>query len=393
MKILYLYQYFSTSNGSWGTRVHEFTNEWVQNPNIQVQVITSIYYKSDLKSKGFTSRQNFNGVDVRVLGIHVNNKDGFLKRIWSFIAYAFFSSIYALFGKYDVAIASSGPITAGIPGLLAKWIRRKKMVFEVRDLWPQGAIEMGVIRNRALINFSYWFEKLCYNSADLIVTLSPGMQKEVLAKAPSKIVISVTNSANIELFSTPAKVDLKSYELQAKNYAVYAGNIGAVNNVNWMLDAAKELTKIQSDFKIVLIGDGQLKEELVRRKLNEQIDCIVFIPLLPKTELVGYIQNAKFSLVPLADTPILATSSPNKLFESWAAGIPVIITTKGWMYDFVKSHNIGHYCDPNDQLALVKLLINKNQHLNETESIKALAAAYFDKTILAKYFLDAINQL
>jgi glycosyltransferase involved in cell wall biosynthesis len=240
LKILYFYQYFSTSKGSWGTRVHEFTQEWVKSDaNVEVTVITSLYYKSDLKSGKFRDSQEFDGVNVEVLGIKVNNKDGFGKRLFSFIAYSLFSSVYALFGKYDVAIASSGPITVGLPGLIAKWVRRKKLVFEVRDLWPQGAIKLGIIKNPLLIQLAYRFEKFCYRSADLIVTLSPGMKDEVLGKFPQKRAISITNAANIELYSTLVKVDLSKNGIELKKYALYAGNIGKVNNVEWMLEAAK----------------------------------------------------------------------------------------------------------------------------------------------------------
>jgi glycosyltransferase involved in cell wall biosynthesis len=373
--------------------VHEFTKEWVKNPNIQVQVITSVYYKSDLKTKGLVSKQNFDGVDVSVLGMDVNNKDGFLKRIWSFIAYAFFSSVYALFGQYDVAIASSGPITAGIPGLLAKWIRGKKMVFEVRDLWPQGAIELGVIKNLLLIKWANRFELFCYKSADLIVTLSPGMKTEVLAKCPSKHVVSITNAANIDLFSTQVEVDLDSYGLVPKNYAIYAGNIGMVNNVEWMVNAAKLLTVSNSDIKIVFVGDGQLKDAMLKRKEEEKIENLIFIPLIPKNQLVGYIQQAMVSLVPLANTPVLSTSSPNKLFESIAAGVPVIITTEGWMKEFVELENVGMYVDPDSSLNLSTALMEQGFEEYSRDRLIRVAKHNFDKTILADQFLTEVETI
>lgn len=373
--------------------MHEFTKEWVKNPNIQVQVITSVYYKSDLKTKGLVSKQNFDGVDVSVLGMDVNNKDGFLKRIWSFIAYAFFSSVYALFGQYDVAIASSGPITAGIPGLLAKWIRGKKMVFEVRDLWPQGAIELGVIKNLLLIKWANRFELFCYKSADLIVTLSPGMKTEVLAKCPSKHVVSITNAANIDLFSTQVEVDLDSYGLVPKNYAIYAGNIGMVNNVEWMVNAAKLLTVSNSDIKIVFVGDGQLKDAMLKRKEEEKIENLIFIPLIPKNQLVGYIQQAMVSLVPLANTPVLSTSSPNKLFESIAAGVPVIITTEGWMKEFVELENVGMYVDPDSSLNLSTALMEQGFEEYSRDRLIRVAKHNFDKTILADQFLTEVETI
>ena len=393
MRVLYFYQYFSTSQGSWGTRVHEFTKEWIANkPDLKVKVITSLYYKSDLKSNKFWSTQKFDGIDVDVIGIKVNNKDGFLKRIYSFLAYAVFSSGYALFGKYDIAIASSGPITVGIPGLLAKWIRRKKVVFEVRDLWPQGAIELGIIKNATLINWAKRFEKVCYQNADLIVTLSPGMRDEVQLKVPNKKVISITNAANIKLFSTVKHIDLDDFGIKRGEYALYAGNIGRVNNVEWMYEAALQLTN--SSMKIVMIGDGQLKANLQQRKEQDGNHNLVLLPLMPKTELVGFIQNAAVSLVPLANTPVLATSSPNKLFESLAAGIPVIITTEGWMKELVEVDKIGYYVNPDDSRSLSDLLDRlERPGESEIERIKNFAKDKFDKTVLAKEFLTALNEI
>jgi glycosyltransferase involved in cell wall biosynthesis len=395
LRIIYFYQYFSTSKGSWGTRVHEFTREWVgNNPDLEVKVITSLYYKSDLQSEKFWSAQRFDGVDVDVLGIKINNKDGFLKRIFSFLAYAIFSSGYALFGKYDVAIASSGPITVGLPGLIAKRIRGKKLVFEVRDLWPQGAIELGVIKNPILINWAKKIEMSCYKNSDLIVTLSLGMRDEVKLKVPNKKVISITNAANIELFSTQKSINLKDFNLKKGEYAIYAGNIGKVNNVEWMYQSAMQLTKLNSSMKIVMIGDGQLKNELQNRKNLEGNDNLVFLPLIPKTELVGLIQNAIISLVPLANTPILKTSSPNKLFESLAAGIPVIITTEGWMKELVEEENLGYYVDPDRSESLTEFLTQFAEPNEEDKlRIREFATKNFDKRILAYQYLKEINEI
>lgn len=395
MKIFYFYQYFSTSQGSWGTRVHEFTKEWIKtNPKLEVKVITSLYYKSDLKSDKFWNTQKFDGVDVDVLGIKVNNKDGFLKRIFSFLAYSVFSSVYALFGTYDIAIASSGPITVGLPGLIAKKIRGKKLVFEVRDLWPQGAIELGIIKNPFLINLAKKFEMSCYKNSDLIVTLSPGMRDEVKFNVPHKKVISITNAANIELFSEEKKIDLHELGLKPGQYALYAGNIGRVNNVEWMYESAMQLTRCKSSMKIVMIGDGQLKSDLQIRKEVDGNENLVLLPLMPKKDLVGFIQNASVSLVPLANTPILNTSSPNKLFESLAAGIPVIITTEGWMKEMVYADDLGYYVDPDRSKALTELLTQlAAQNEVEKSRIREFAKKNFDKRILANQFLKEINEV
>src|SRR5690606_1704984 len=112
-----------------------------------VTVVTSIYSKSDLTATKMIEDQYFEGIHVKVINLAIDNKQAFLKRIWSFVAYSILSSYYALTLKADVVVASSGPITVGLPGLISKYIKGRKLVFETRDLWPEGAIELGIISN------------------------------------------------------------------------------------------------------------------------------------------------------------------------------------------------------------------------------------------------------
>jgi glycosyltransferase involved in cell wall biosynthesis len=113
---------------------------------------------------------------------------------------------------------------------------------------------------------------------------------------------------------------------------------------------------------------------------------------MPKTELVGLIQNAMVSLVPLANTPVLATSSPNKLFESLAAGVPVIITTQGWMRDFVEREKVGVYVNPDSSVDLYEVLKNGEDFLvRDPEFYIEVARKHFDKKKLAGEFLEEIK--
>src|SRR5690606_39051431 len=118
MKILYFYQYFSTPKGSWGTRVYEFTNEWVKQGH-EVTVVTSIYSKSDLTADKLIENQDFEGIKVKVINVTIDNKQSIIKRILSFFKYSVISCYYAIVLPADIVIASSGPITVGLPGLIA----------------------------------------------------------------------------------------------------------------------------------------------------------------------------------------------------------------------------------------------------------------------------------
>ena len=166
MRIVYFYQYFSTPKGTWGTRVYEFTKRWVELGH-DVTVVTSVYSKSDLVATKFIENQEVDGIKLKVINVNIDNRQNIVKRIWTFLLYMFTSCWYALTLKADIVIASSGPITVGLPGLVAHYLRGRKFIFEVRDLWPEGAIELKVIKSKLLIKLSYWFERVCYKAAHI----------------------------------------------------------------------------------------------------------------------------------------------------------------------------------------------------------------------------------
>src|SRR5690606_20205723 len=155
--------------------------------------------------------------------------------------------------------------------------------------------------------------------------------------------------------------------LLPKTYAVYTGNIGEVNNSYWLFNAAKALRdKGRDDIKIVLIGEGQQREELEKLARVENLTNFIRFGLMSKKELVAYVQNAFVSLVPLKGTPVLDTSSPNKFFESLAAGVPVIQNTQGWMKDFLTEHEIGLTLDSNYLQQLTNALIEMKDNPDRT---------------------------
>lgn len=395
MKILYFYQYFATSKGSWGTRVHEFTREWVKKGH-QVTVVTSVYSKSDISSSKFIDTQYFDGVKVIIINVKIDNRQPFLKRIFSFLAYSLLSCWYALTYPTEVVIASSGPITVGFPGLMAKLLRRRKLVFESRDLWPDGAIELGIIKNPMMIKAARWFEKFCYSSSDLIVALSIGMEKEIRTKSPESKVITVTNAANIPLFSTP-KPFPAGLGIAPQTYAIYTGNIGEVNNSLWLLETAKILQQRGSHLKILMIGEGQQRELIDQEIRDHQLSTLLRWPLMPKENLVALVQHALVSLVPLKGTPVLDTSSPNKFFESLSAGVPVVQNTQGWMKDFLIEHEVGFTLPPDDPEALADLLISLASDPDRLAGMKEkaleISKAEFDKNRLAYKMIAAIESL
>lgn len=395
MKILVFYQYFSTPKGSWGTRIYEFAKYWVEQGH-DVEVITSIYSKSDLQAASFIEKQIHDGINVTVINVNIDNKKTLIRRLWSFLVYTLVGSYFALFRKPDLTIASSGPISVGVLGLISRYFRKSKFVFEVRDLWPDGAIELGVIRSKTVISFFKWFESRLYHYSDLIVCLSPGMRDYVVVNHSHSNTISITNSANLELFrKSIVKVNDDIFK---RKYAIYTGNIGEVNNSFWLLNTCRELKrKGREDIAILLIGDGPLREELCTTAEKENLRSFEYRPLMPKVNLVTYVQHSLVSLVPLKGTRVLDTSSPNKFFESLAAGVPVIQNTNGWMKNYIEKNNIGFTFSPDDHRALSEKLIELADNEKDLAAIKSqafiCAERDFDQNVLAKKYLFHLSEL
>jgi glycosyltransferase involved in cell wall biosynthesis len=394
MTILYFYQFFTTPKGSYGTRVYEFTKNWVERGH-KVIVITSKYAKSDIRATKFLETQEVDGIIVKIINVSTDNKHSFARRIYSFLVYSFFSIFYALTLKCDLVIASSGPITTGFPGLAAKIFRGKNFVFEVRDLWPEGPIELGILNNKFIQKASYAFEKICYKNSSLVVALSPGMKSNIMNRFPETNAICVTNSANIELFSLP-KEPITHPRLVGKKLAVYTGNIGLVNNSELLYRTAKKLKEqSRDDITIVLIGDGQQKEEIMQKSVA--LDTILFLGLMPKIKLINYIKNAFVSLIPLDNTPMLSTSSPNKLFESMAAAVPVIQTTNGWIKEMLEENQSGFTVSPTNEDELFEKLIFLADNEIESKEIGKrgfeFAKHNFDKNILSESMIKAIENI
>ncbi len=388
MKIIYLYQYFGTPQGSWSTRVYEFTKRWVELGH-EVTVVTSPYDKSDIKAQKFIERSKIEGINIIVINAGDSNRYTVLKRALNAILFSMISSYYAIFIKADVIIASSGPITIGIPGLFGKWFSKKKLVFEIRDLWPLGAIEMGLI-NPLLGKIGLEFEKLIYSQSTFLVTCSIGMENNIKRRFPNIDCITIPNVANEELinnsefendFYFPCWLDIKKHKV-----FLYAGSIGRMDAVEEVIHAFFN-GQIPKEMKIVIIGEGVDKiylEQLVREKQLE--NSIYFLGLLPKTEVVQWYKIAAFSFVLFKDYPVLSTSSPNKLFDSIAYGVPIIHNTTGWIKDLVDDENIGISVKPNSPQMMNEALQQAIDNLHEyRNALNLVKARYSIQTIALNY--------
>ena len=294
--------------------------------------------------------------------------------------------------------ATTTPLTAGIPGIFARWLRGKPFVFEVRDLWPELPRAMGVIRNPLVLGAMSMLEWASYRSAHRLIGLSPGIVEgiERLGVSSERIAL-VPNGCDLGIFSDEVEPWRPTQVGVTDLLAVFAGTHGIANGLDAVLDAAAQLKRRgRNDIKLLLIGQGKLKPGLQARADRERLDNVVFHEPVNKTRLAGLMAASDVGLQCLANVPAFYYgTSPNKFFDYIAAGVPVLNNYPGWLAEMISQHRCGFAVPPDNPAAFADAL---EQAAADRVALKtmgkrgyALAKMEFDRALLADRWADWVE--
>lgn len=396
MKITYLYQYFGTPKGSWSTRVYELCKIWFEQ-GAKVTVITSPYDKSDIKVNKLITKREIDGINLIIINAGDSNRYSIAKRVYKALLFATLATYYAIRVKSETVIASSGPITIGIPGLLSTLFSKKKLVFEVRDLWPSGAIELGLIKSKILKNVFLWFESVCYSKSAFVVPCSKGMEMNIRNRFPKLETLVIPNACDIELFS---KIDIgfqfPNWLKQNDKILLYTGSLGLMDACDEIIHGFN-LLQNKTNVKLVFIGDGSERKDLEELVSSYKLEnTVFFLGLIPKIEVVQWYKRALISFVVFKNYPILSTSSPNKMFDSFAAGVPIIQNTKGWISDIINDYKLGFNVESNNpesmMMAINDSIQNADLLFSYGQNVKKIAVEKYNRNTLGLTYLKKLNE-
>jgi glycosyltransferase involved in cell wall biosynthesis len=404
MRILYFHQYFKTLEGTGGTRSYEMAKHFIS----QGHQVTMVYIVTEEKHSTLSNpyhngvrRGSFDGIDLIEFDLNYSNKLNLFQRAKVFLAYSYRSIKLVFKEEYDILFATSTPLTAGIPGIVMKIAGKKKpFLFEVRDLWPEAPREMGVVKNRFVLWLLSILEYLSYSKADACVGLSPGMVEGIRRRLnKEKPVYLIPNSCDLELFK-PGKED-KSLIPGVEGdplVAVFTGAHGYANGLENALDGAAELLKTAyaEKIKLVFVGDGIKKAELVARKEKEGLDNCIFVDPVPKKDLIRILKASDVGLMLFANVrAFYYGTSPNKFFDYISSGLPVLNNYPGWVADMINQNECGLAIAPDSPRlfadALVYFYQNKKLLPEMGRNSRRLAEADFDRKKLAAQLLNALE--
>jgi glycosyltransferase involved in cell wall biosynthesis len=397
MKVLYFHQHFSSPSGAAGTRSYEMAQRLIHRGHSVLMVCGNFQGGNSGLTVGFkkgSRRGTVNGLEVLEFQLPYSNIDSFLKRTGVFLRFALRSIRVALSEKYDLVFASTTPLTAGIPGIVARWFRSKPFVFEVRDLWPELPKAMGVIRNPVVLKLMRILEWISYHSANRCVGLSPGIVEGIKkCGIKEELVTMISNGCDLDLFSNAQPSAIKGVK-KSDFVAIYTGTHGLANGVNAALNAARELkNRNRQDIKLCFIGSGRLKPDLIDQAKRDELDNCIFLDPIPKAHLACCLKRADLGMQLLKNIPsFYYGTSPNKFFDYLATGLPVLNNYPGWLADLIQDNQCGFAIPPDSPSAFADAL---EEAADDRVSLKEmgqhsveLAGRMFDRNKLADQFVN-----
>ena len=379
MRVLYFHQHFSTPAGSTGIRSYEMARKLIQRGHEVIMVCGSYRGAVTGLDGPFVHgkrRGMVDGIDVIEIDCAYANALGFVRRTRLFLKFALAGIGLALRERYDLVFATTTPLTAGIPGIVARWVRGKRFVFEVRDLWPELPQAMGVITNTLVLMMMRGLEWASYRSAHRLIGLAPGVVDGIARRGVSRDKIAmIPNGCDVELFDAP-EAPWRPDVIPADAFvAIYAGTHGVANGLDAALDVAAALKKrVRDDIYILLIGDGKLKPALMERAQREGLDHVIFLPPVNKAKLSGLMHSVQIGLQMLANVPAFYYgTSPNKFFDYIAAGVPVLTNYPGWVAELITENQCGFAVPPMDVQAFAEALEYAANHRTELKHMATRA--------------------
>lgn len=265
--------------------------------------------------------------------------------------------------QYDVVfVYGLSPILLAIPAIFLAWIKRRKLIVWVQDLWPESLSATGYVRNSRVLRAVEWVVRWIYRHTDLLLVQSCAFEAPVTALAPGKPIVYYPNSVD-GMFAESPSPDVVLPEVPAldEGFAVvFAGNVGVGQAVEVMVEAAS-LLKDVPQIRFVVFGQGSrwdwMREQVQARGLTN-----LHLPgRFPVNTMPGLMQKAGALLVTLADEPIFAMTVPNKVQAYMAAGRPILACLNGEGARLVAEAQAGLSVPAQDAKALAAAVLQLYQ--------------------------------
>jgi hypothetical protein len=332
MRLTYIHQHFRTPEEAGGGRPYEFARRLAEQDDAIVTMICGGEKNARFRVAGF---------DVIQVRSSYSNEMSFARRLFSFIKFMLAATKTASSIEADVVFASSTPLTAAVPGIIASRLRRARFVLEIRDLWPTVPIQLNLLP-RPLIPIALLLERVAYNSADHVIALSPWMGEGVRAVNQEVPVSIIPNCADTSFIPDQERATVRATLGLAEDDLLlyYAGSLGISYDPEWLARLSLALRGTKA--RLVVIGEGAGEVSARRLLIAAGEDpARTFIGKIGRDDVFELGSAADLAVSSLIDSDVLSHNSLNKVFDAFALGRPIAFNHGGWLCERALEHGAG----------------------------------------------------
>jgi colanic acid biosynthesis glycosyl transferase WcaI len=403
--ILFVTPYYPPEKGAAQVRISE-TAMYLVKRGYEVTVLTTVpNYPSGIvppEYRGHVIQQEIHdGIRIVRVWSYVSPNKGFLRRILAQLSFGCLAPFLGgrAVGRPDVIIVESPPLFDAIAGRVLAWLKHCPFIFTVSDLWPESAVQLGMLRNRMLIRLAEWLEWSTYRRAGAVWALTEGIGDALVQRGLSpEHVFRLTNGVDTTRFRPLPRAQARAELGWDDRFTVlYGGTHGLAQGLASVLDAAEQISK-RADIHFVLVGDGAAKEGLVADAQRRHLGNITFLDPHPHDQMPLLLASADVCLVPLRKLSLFEGALPSKMYEAMACARPILLAVEGEARRLAEQEaGAAIYVEPENAAALASTILYLYQHPEVAELLgrrgRAFAEARFDRDHLTVVLEERIAML
>ncbi|WP_322480869.1 glycosyltransferase family 4 protein [Thermogemmatispora sp.] len=387
--ILFLTLYYPPEKGAAASRISQYAEHLVQRGH-KVTVLTTVpNYPSGVVPPEYRGRllqeEMRSGVRVVRIWSYTSPNRGFVRRVLAHLSFGCLAPVLGgqAVGRPDLLIVESHPLFNAIAGrLLARW-KGCPYIFTVSDLWPESAVQLGVLRNRLLIRLAEWLEWSSYERAALVWVLTEGIRDQLLRRglAPEKIFFLTNGVDTGKFFPRPQSEARQQLGWQEPFTVLYAGTLGISHGLTTVLDAAEQLRSYPA-IRIRLVGDGGAKPELLAEARRRGLENVIFMDPFPHEQVPLLLAAADACLIIMRKLPLFTGALPCKMYEALACGRPILLAVDGEARRLAEEAGAAIFVEPENPTALAQAILQLYQQPGLAQALstrgRTLAEERFD---------------
>ena len=407
MHVLLIHQAFVSPNDAGGTRHYELARRLVDSGEQFTIVASDLNYLTGKKASGSEqaganspSGEDYDGVRVNRAYTYPSLHKSFVWRIVSFLSFMVCSVWTAWKVKnVDLVMGTSPPIFPAVSAWVVSVLKWRPFLLEIRDLWPEFAVDMGVLKNPVLIWLARRLERFLYARAKHILVNSPAYRDYLTNMGiPAAKISFIANGVDPGMFfvETQRATLRNEFQLQDKFIVTYAGAMGMANNLDVVLVAGKLLEDLP-DVHFLMVGDGKDRAKLEVMAKEMGVKNVTFTGSRPKSQMPEVLAESDVCLATLRDIPMFRTTYPNKVFDYMAAARPVVLAIDGVIREVIEKANGGIPVPPGNAQAIADAVRQLHSDRARSQEMGRSAREYvilnFDRNQQALQFGELVGQV